>query len=173
MFRRLTFSSIRFLLVLISVLAHTGQVGRAQDPAQTGKPIKTDAGAVFMEEVTPAAPPKAAAGRVPLDMWSLGVPVSPEGKIVPLIQKDRGPVMEYGSDLKAYFDPLSNYAPAWLVNPYGGYLPNWGPMWNVYGKPVYPYNPFYNYNSFSPYGLGPNPMYYGYPYTFLPGPWFY
>lgn len=67
------------------------------------------------------------------DYSSLGVPVDPYGNIVPLIDKQSGPVRPFFSQTEVYWTPPVVYQPVYS-QPYWPYLPN--------NNPYFPYRPY-------------------------------
>ncbi len=102
-----------------------GRVIRSSPPPSS-QVIKQDDGSIFMEEV----PQKKKAQQKyipPIDYSSLGVPVDANGKIIPLIQPDAGPVMTNGSRMEVEYTPRTLYVPYQINNgPYGYVPPNIG-----------------------------------------------
>ncbi|HEY9868333.1 MAG TPA: hypothetical protein V6D08_04145 [Candidatus Obscuribacterales bacterium] len=106
-----------------------------------GQEIKDESGAIFMEEIKPpqeaSARSSGAPGQVPLDLSGLGVKIDASGKIVPLIQREGGPVMPQLSEMSVYNEPWWWFAPpmyyvgpfAELVDPLGRPFGAYGPLW--------------------------------------------
>lgn len=146
-----------------------------------GQQIKTEGGGLFMEEVPQKTKPKKAAPKPEIDFGSLGVPVDPKGRIVPLIQPGSGPVLQNSSRLEVEYTPptiyvpYSNYyrpgpMPYLSPLPYPNYGYGYGsPYANPYYRPYRPYSPQSPFSTVSPFGtppIGGNPFNYGpYPYS--------
>lgn len=116
-------------------------------PVSAQQEIKTSDGDLFMEEVPTKGPKQHAVPVRPLDLSQLGVPVTPSGRIVPLIQNEPGGVMPLGSNLSVYGEM---------------------PVWTPYGGTQYLPTPYNAPNPYFPYGYG-----YGYPNNGIPGPPYY
>jgi len=107
--------------------------------------IKTTDGNDFMEEVpTPVKKQEPVRIKLAPDLSSLGVPVDPNGNIVPLINKNAGPVLPFYSKTEQTFEPI--FQNGYPSLPYG-YSPY---EFSPFGYSPYPYGP-YGYN---PYGYG-------------------
>lgn len=115
------------------------------DPAPKGQVIRGESGSVFMEE-QPGPKKKAPAPKVPpIDFSSLGVPVDPKGRIVPLIQSEPGGVLRNSSRIEVEYTPPAVYVPYYspFMAPYSipqstpyGVIPR-----TVYSNPLYGYFP--------------------------------
>ena len=174
MLRKIGFQFCLCLLPLVSFGA----------PAVGQQEIKAPDGSLFMEEVPQKHPARPAPPVRPIDLSGLGVPTTPSGRIVPLIQNEPGGVMPLGSNLSIYGE-----MPVWtpyggtqyLQTPYGapppfygggyqnpytaqGFGPHYGQGYNPYNQPYFnpaylPYASSYSpyYNGYSPYmGSGLN-----------------
>lgn len=107
--------------------------------------VKDEDGSVFMEEVQ-APTPKAAPKKAPvMDFSSLGVPLDPKGRIVPIIQPEAGPVLRNTSRIEVEYTPPSVYVPYYspFMAPYSipqstpyGVIPR-----TVFSNPLYGYFP--------------------------------
>lgn len=109
----------------------------------------------FMEETTPSQPadkPKPKMNTV--DITNLGVQVDQNGRIVPLLNQNGGPVQQQGSSIEYsrefIYTPQSTYYPGLVPVPAGRYYPN--------GSGI-PFGLYPGYGS--PYGLYPG----NYPYA--------
>lgn len=108
----------------------------AQSPAQE---IRNDDGSMFMEEVPEQRKqPKNTKQRPRIDFESLGVPVDGKGRIVPLIQRESGPVLRNSSRFEIEYTPPAVYVPYFNYRPYaytpvytphGGYSYGWAQPW--------------------------------------------
>jgi hypothetical protein len=109
--------------------------------------VKSTDGNVFMEELpTPVKKPETPQVRVRPDLRSLGVPVDPNGNIVPLINKETGPVLPFYSQTEQTFEPIYQ----------NGYP--------QFGYPITPYG-------YGPYRVAPGfarPFGWGAPYGYAP-----
>ena len=137
-------------------------------PAPAGQQIKTEGGGLFMEEVPQKQKPKKAAPKPQIDIGSLGVPVDPKGRIVPLIQPSPGGVLPNYSKLEMGYTPPTVYVP---YSTYNGFYPGRP------GMPVLPYpgpNGYPGYPAYNPgFYPGYNPGFFpGYNPAFDPGPGF-
>lgn len=114
-------------------------------PPAGGQVIRSDAGSVFMEEL-PSQKKKPAQTKMPaIDFSSLGVPVDPKGRIVPIIQPETGPVLRNSSRIEVEYTPPAVYVPYYspFMAPYSfpqstpyGVIPR-----TVYSNPLYGYFP--------------------------------
>lgn len=111
--------------------------------------IRSSGGDIFMEEVPQAKPKTRKKQPQIMDYSSLGVPVDPEGNIVPLIDKFGGPVRQNFSQTEVYWTPPTVYTPVYpyrqpIWNPYYGYgaYPPMAPAPYYLPTPVYPALPW-------------------------------
>lgn len=143
-----------------------------------GQVIREDSGSVFMEEV-PSGKKKAPPQKTPaIDFSSLGVPVDPKGRIVPIIQPESGPVLRNSSRIEVEYSPPAVYVPYYspFMAPYSipqstpyGAIPR-----TVYSNPLYGYFPvplgipqYFSSSSDDPPGpftYQDSGSYYNYPY---------
>lgn len=148
-----------------------GQDGAATPSQSSGQVLNSPDGNLFMEELPShqqSSPEKEKQKLVP-DLSTVNVPVDPNGHIVPLINKDTGPVLPFYSKFEETVQPLWQFAPAYPyaypLNPY------------IYPTPYYypGYQPlsinFRFRNSFAHFGLG-TPVPYGGPALAPINPWF-
>lgn len=135
--------------VLTLVLASTTRVSLA-----ASQDIKDESGGMFMEETTPA-PPATPKNNIPIDLSNVGVPVDPNGHIVPMIDRNNpGGVRQNFSNLEVYSEPAYNFLPAPVFNQFGQ-------PYNFSGVPYgVPYGAPYGYGGFGGYpyssGIGIN-----------------
>lgn len=111
-----------------NTMARPGEKSSAQVLTDTN-------GNTFMEEIPSSRPKQWQHGQANLvpDLSTVNVPVDPNGHIVPLINKNAGPVLPFYSQFETSVEPLWQFAPlypyAYPAVPY------------VYQRayPVYPY----------------------------------
>lgn len=159
-------------LLLISGLP-SGQNARAQN--SSGQVIKEEDGGIFMEEVPEKKPVQKPRPLPKIDYSSLGVPVDPKGRIVPIIEPEAGPVLRNTSKLEMEYTPTQVYVP--YVSPFlPGYGAQNGPG-TFYNNPLYNFYPvplgFPSYYSASsddpqPLSFGVSGQYLNYPYGYYP-----
>ena len=117
-------------------------------PALPAQVIRGESGSIFMEEVPEQrkTPKPKSIDMNQFDLQSLGVPVDPKGRIVPLIQPESGPVLNNSSRMTVEYMPRQVYVP--VYSPYSvplGYGVNRSPYGNyaapIFGNPLYGYVP--------------------------------
>lgn len=154
--RSRSLSCAAFALALPLLAAMCLASAAAPSSAQTidggaGQEIKDESGAIFMEEIKAsqkaggrASGDDRAPGPVPPDLSELGVKIDASGKIVPLIERQGGPVMPQLSEMSMYHEPWWWFAPPMnyvgpfgeLWRPCGAYGPVWWwPPWAYYPLP--------------------------------------
>jgi len=150
--------------------------GLAQAPGGVGngQTIRSDSGAIFMEEAaalkrlpepagfeSPSAAlqpfvPTGQYGRPPVDPSNVGVPVDASGRIVPLIRKDSSAVMPLFSELTTGYEPIWSLVPVPFAYAYGLPLPVYGPGWG----PFAPGSPYLGWGGGWPWSGQQFPGYY-------------
>lgn len=141
---------ICFMLAALAAQTGLSCPVEAQVP---GQEIRGQDGSLFMEEVEgnqKKPSKKQTSPEKQIDFSSLGVPVDPKGRIIPLIQPGAGPVMRNFSRLELEYTPPAVYVPYYFGN-YPSY---------------YPYSPYYGYPGYAGY-----PGYYN-PYNSFRSPWY-
>ncbi len=152
----------------------TTAVTTEKQNSSASETIKSSDGSDFMEEVpSPVKKPERPRVKLPTDFSSLGVPVDPNGHIVPLINKEVGPVMPFYSRTEQTFEPV-------FQNGYPQYgFPGFPYGYNPYGMPYGGFAPRFG-NAFGyamPYG-NQSPLIGRAPVSFFlnrgayPAPWF-
>lgn len=169
-----------FLLVAAVAICVQVQPACADDDPMV---IKGSDGSMFMEEVAPPPSQKKAPEKPKpaIDLSTLGVPVDPQGRIVPLIDPS-SPVQQQYSRTSAYNEPWYNFMPQQYVNPYGYRFNALGQTVDAFGRPVtatgqalYPNNMNPSLNAYlppvgvRPSWLAPNGMPSGVPLMNAPG----
>ena len=141
------FSGKSIISLLLSALIITANVALASEdktntmtkqPGRSSGQVLTDTnGDTFMEEIPSSQPKQWQSGQAKLvpDLSTVNVPVDPNGHIVPLINKDAGPVLPFYSQFEASVEPLYPYG--YPVVPYG-----YPAVPYVY-QSAYPVNPYY------------------------------
>src|SRR4029453_15945932 len=148
----------KLLISTLCVILSTWMAAGAQDKSASSRQvIREDGGGIFMEEVDP--PPKKRDPyrpvRPPLrkqtwkpgyqDFDNAGVKIDSTGKIIPLIQKQGGPVLPEFSETTVYNEPWWWFAPSVYASPFGPstfpYGSTWGSPFAFPGLPSYSYYP--------------------------------
>ncbi len=132
--------------------------------AQNGQEIKNEDGSMFMEEVDTPKKKTKQAPAPQVDFGSLGVPVDPKGRIVPLIEPEAGPVLQNSSRMEIDYSPRTilvpgAYSPAPLYGTPGvnsAFANPYAPGFSPYGfRPYGAYGPgAYGPGAYGPYGPG-------------------
>jgi hypothetical protein len=121
---------------------------------QSSEVVKDQSGDTFMEEIPAqnSPPPQTYKRKIVPDFSSIGVPVDPNGNIVPIKNTEAGPLLPFYSQFQQTVEPL--YQPFFFqplpgmgYYPYGG-MPNYGGNWYPYGS--------YGFRTGSTFGFGLN-----------------
>lgn len=132
-----------FSCMLLDSSSALAQQSSGNSPQSPGQEIRADNGSMFMEEVpekrkTPRTVKPDAEQRN--DFGSLGVPVDPNGKIIPIIQPSAGGVLQNSSRMEIEYTPPTVYVPYYsFAGPYG-YAPVYSPYssgWAPIYRPQY------------------------------------
>lgn len=105
----------------------------AQAPGQV---IREDGGGIFMEELSPSPTGggRTRSNQQPWnpgyqDLGNVGVKIDSRGKIIPLIQKQGGPVMPEFSETTVYDEPWWMFAPPIYATPFSPWGVPYGSVW--------------------------------------------
>jgi hypothetical protein len=145
-----------------------------QADQSSGQVLNDTNGNTFMEEIPSSRPKQQQRAQEKLvpDLSTVGVPVNPNGNIVPLINKSAGPVLPFYSQFETSVEPLWQFSPMY---PYGypaypgvyfGRSPY--PVYSYYGR-TRPY--IWSYRSSSRVGFVNFPSSYP-PNLYSVNPWF-
>ena len=157
---------LRMLIPTVCVVLCTWMAAGAQDKSTSSRQvIRADGGGIFMEEVPPPPPKTRAPFKTPAprqqtwkpgyqDFHHAGVKIDSTGKIIPLIQRQGGPVMPEFSETTVYDEPGWWFAPPVYASPFSP----WGvPYGSSSGMPfAFPGVPSFSYYPGVPYPpIGP------------------